>query len=301
MARFPYWKDYRKDRPPLARPAGAAATVLVMKEIVSRWREFETALTARGLGWSLAYAPADLRQARTPDHPYGARLDHLLPADYLRFVREVGYPVLGFDYYDRQGISFLPPEPMAVLSPMVADPDGEFPKAVEDEPATCPYAFFAGQDLSDICGYALAEDGVWLIEDSVAVMRLGSFTKWLLDFLTDQEARIAALTTHDVAEPDKAADPHRLFDYSLSGHTDGDHPLYSPADLELSWVEQQAGDPYSYGLIDAAGRWRIPMGKRFISVRPFRDGIAEVILNADGSSYDGPWTRIDVDGRTVGA
>ena len=64
---------------------------------------------AKGLGWALVYAPADLRYPRMATHPHGARLDHLLPADYRAFVKEVGYPVLGFSYYDRQGTTFLPP------------------------------------------------------------------------------------------------------------------------------------------------------------------------------------------------
>ncbi|MFE7046676.1 hypothetical protein ACFU9X_47220 [Streptomyces atratus] len=104
-----------------------------MAEAVSRWREFEAALEAKGLGWALEYAPADLREARSAHNPYGARLDHLLPADYRAFVKEVGYPVLGFKYYDWHGRSFLPPEPMAVLSPMVYDPDSGGRVQREDE------------------------------------------------------------------------------------------------------------------------------------------------------------------------
>ncbi|MFF3788267.1 WG repeat-containing protein [Streptomyces sp. NPDC001933] len=57
--------------------------------------------------------------------------------------------------------------------------------------------------------------------------------------------------------------------------------------------------PFSYGLIDTEGRWRIPMGQRFIGMRPFRDGTAEVILNTEDGSYGGPWTGIDTQGRSV--
>ncbi|HEV2638764.1 MAG TPA: hypothetical protein VGX23_26690 [Actinocrinis sp.] len=78
-----------------------------------------------------------------------------------------------------------------------------------------------------------------------------------------------------------------------------DHLL--PADyLDLEWVEEQSGSPYSYGLIDTQdGRWRIPLGKQFISVRPFRGGVAEVIPNTAGSNYSGPWRRIDASGRLL--
>ncbi|MGW9122733.1 hypothetical protein ACWGRV_40155 [Streptomyces sp. NPDC055663] len=76
-------------------------------------------------------------------------------------------------------------------------------------------------------------------------------------------------------------------------------PPYSAADLELNWVEDQSYDPFSYGLIDTEGRWRIPMGQRFICVRPFRDGTAEVILNTEDGSVGGPWTGIDTQGRSV--
>ncbi|MFH9655600.1 hypothetical protein ACH4MT_32500 [Streptomyces anulatus] len=270
-----------------------------MTEAVSRWREFEAALEAKGLGWALEYAPADLRWARSTDHPYGARLDHLLPADYRAFVKEVGYPVLGFEYYDSHGTSFLPPEPMAVLSPMVYDPGSGFPQETDGEPTTCRYAFFAGYDLSDIHGFAMAEDGVWVIENGVVVEHAGSFTEWLLGKLNELERHIADPGFGEDTGPDDAADPHRLFDYALEQGF-SDRSPYSAADLELSWVEEQAGSPYSYGLIDAEGRWRIPMGQRFISVRPFRDGTAEVILNAEGGSYSGPWTRIGTEGRPVG-
>ena len=53
------------------------------------------------------------------------------------------------------------------------------------------------------------------------------------------------------------------------------------------------------GLIDAEGRWLIPMGRRFRSVTPFRKGLAKVILNDKRSSYEGPWVTIRPDGRQV--
>ncbi|RPK89333.1 MULTISPECIES: WG repeat-containing protein [Streptomyces] len=270
-----------------------------MTDIVSYWREFEQTLQAKGLGWALEYAPADLRTARMHRHPYGARLDRLLPADYLAFVKEVGYPVLGFEYYDRQGMSFLPPEPMAVLSPMVHDHDHGFPEETEGEPTMCRHAFFAGYDLSDIHGFALTEDGVWVVEDSSVVEHAGTFTQWLQDELKRLEQEIAEPGFADCTEPDEAADPHRLFGYSLESNFTDRSP-YSAADLELSWVEEQVGSPYSYGLIDASGRWRIPMGRRYVEVRPFRDGVAEVRLPAEDGSYGGPWVRIDTEGETVG-
>lgn len=38
-------------------------------------------------------------------------------------------------------------------------------------------------------------------------------------------------------------------------------------------------------------------GWNTVSVRPFRDGVAEVIPNTEGGGYDGPWRRIDASGR----
>jgi hypothetical protein len=35
-------------------------------------------------------------------------------------------------------------------------------------------------------------------------------------------------------------------------------------------------------------------------VRPFRGGVAEVILNVDGTTYSGPWTTIRPDGSVLG-
>ncbi|WP_236242177.1 WG repeat-containing protein [Streptomyces sp. CC228A] len=268
-----------------------------MTDIVSRWRQFEQMLQAKGLGWALDYAPADLRRSRMATHPHGARLDHLLPADYRTFVKEVGYPVLGFSYYDRRGTTFLPPEAMAVLSVEIHDEEHGFPKAVEGEPTPCRHAFFAGYDLSHISGFALAEDGVWVVEDSAAIEYVGSFTEWLEGELIDVEHRIAEPGFGEDADPDEAADPHRLLGYSLE--VDLSRPPHSAADLELNWVEDQSDSPFSYGLIDAEGRWRIPMGRRYVEVRPFRDGVAEVRLPAEDGSYGGPWTRIDTEGRPV--
>ena len=68
---------------------------------------------------------------------------------------------------------------------------------------------------------------------------------------------------------------------------------------DRSLVEDQSDCPFSYGLIDGEGRWRIPMGRRYVEVRPFRDGVAEVRLPAEDGSYGGPWVRIDTEGRAV--
>ena len=124
-----------------------------MSEIVQRWRAFEKLLADRGLGWVLHYAPAHLRWTRRNRHPRGASFS-ALPADYRAFVAEVGYPVVGFSYYDAQGFSLLPSEAMGSISVDLADPADDMPKPRTDGPTTCPYAFFAGFDLADIEGSA---------------------------------------------------------------------------------------------------------------------------------------------------
>ncbi|GGK98649.1 hypothetical protein Ppa06_66870 [Planomonospora parontospora subsp. parontospora] len=78
-----------------------------MIDIIGRWRAFEKTLRDREFDWGSHFAPAQLRYARSAEHPRGAGVDHLLPADYRAFVSEVGYPVIGFGYYDRDGISFF--------------------------------------------------------------------------------------------------------------------------------------------------------------------------------------------------
>jgi hypothetical protein len=47
------------------------------------------------------------------------------------------------------------------------------------------------------------------------------------------------------------------------------------------------------------GGWLIPLSRRFLGVRPFRGGVAEVIIDGPGASYAGPWTRIRDDGSSV--
>ncbi|MBP6842017.1 MAG: hypothetical protein KA190_32270 [Kofleriaceae bacterium] len=273
--------------------------------LITRWKAFEALVARKKLSWAYHHAPPWLRHARLREHPRGVRLDLVLPAAYTRFVSEIGYPCFGTGYYDSAGLSFLPPEPMAVVSAMLADPEGELPRATPRGPTPCRYAFFAGYELSDVEGFALGPDGdqvgVWLVERGMAREFVGSFEAWLAGTLDAWEARVKALRPADVraleAENDGEDDPHRLIDYALGGSWR--LRRYAPADLALSWVEDQAGDPYRYGLIDAEGRWLIPMGRRFRSVTPFRKGLAKVILNDKRSSYEGPWVTIRPDGSQV--
>lgn len=263
-------------------------------DVLRLWRELERVVEERKLDWGLDYAPAQLRYARSSRHAYGARLNHLLPDDYQAFVAEVGYPVVGFEYYDRRGITFLPPEAMAYISVDLPDLDDQWPEAEEGGPTVCRHAFFAGTDLSDIEGYSFgpASTGtdlvVWEVDRGMPTQELGTFTEWMT-------ARIARLTEHATTfepEPDddQEADPHRLYSYALL--QDYDRGPYTPADLELTWV-RSAQSSQSYGLIDANGTWLIPISSQFREVKPFRDGIAEVVL-ADAAR--GTWTRIRTDG-----
>ena len=259
---------------------------------IDRWREFEAWLRARELQWTVNYAPADLRWARRAHHPLGSRYEHLLPADYRAFVAAVGYPV--FDHY-QNGFAFLPPEPMAVLSPGVWDPEIEddLPEPADGEPAVCHRAFFCGIDLADIAGYGLDPDGVWIVDNATADAFVGTFAEWLDDELTKQQEWIDAVAGVDFSAIDRVRDDdqRRLLGYSLCGTYD--QAPYSAADLELTWVK---GGSYSYGLIDASGTWRIPVGKQFREVRPFRDGVAEVVAHTDDPALWHLWRRIDTTG-----
>jgi hypothetical protein len=276
-------------------------------ELIERWRAFERRLTDKGLGWALHHAPAQLRQARLANHPRGAAVDHLLPADYRAFVAAVGYPVIGFSSYDHAGFSFLPPETLALQSLMVVGEDEAEPQASVNGPTQCSFAFFAGNDLSDMVGWAFAppadggEPVVWYVEGTMAREEAGTFSEWLTAALGRLELLVDAIDAEKAAEMagenDGERDPHRLIDYSLDKQYDV--AAYSAEDLRLSWVMSMASDPYAYGLIDDAGKWRIPLGKGYLAVKPFRDGIAEVVVNKRGASYGGPWTRITTDGTIV--
>jgi hypothetical protein len=273
--------------------------------LVKRWRELEHALRAKDLGWGLHYAPADLRWARRADHPRGAEVTHLLPDDYRAFVSAVGYPVLGFCYYDSEGFSMLPAEAMEVASVGLFVDGNELPRDNTQARTRCTHAFFAGYELSDIEGFSFgpsADDEnqlvVWVVEGAQPREEAGSFTEWMTGELDRLHDKVRNMTPADIAaalaENDGETDPHRVIDYSLDKTYDV--PPYSKEDLALAWVEHQAGDPYDYGLIDGDGVWQIPLGKKFISVRPFRGGVAEVILNKDGADYSGPWTKIGITG-----
>ncbi|MEU2673124.1 SMI1/KNR4 family protein [Streptomyces sp. NPDC007164] len=305
---------------------GAGAGPTVVNELaggamsaVARWREFERLLVGRGLGWGLHYAPAQLRYARTVEHPRGADLEHLLPVDYRAFVAEVGYPML--DYCDDvEGFAFLPPEAMANQSVDQPDSDGTFPTPVKDQPTRCLHAFFAGYDLPDYQGYSLGpandedEIAVWVVEDGGPVETVGTFTEWLSAELGRHEQNILGLDDAKVTElrmayskPDGRSrmasidepDPYRLLETSLGGSYD--QAAYTAEDLDLVWVGpgMWGGDHGAYGLIDGSGTWRIPYGAEFRAVRPFRGGVAEVIVASKDTSHTGPWTRIRPDGSIV--
>ncbi|MBG0825863.1 hypothetical protein HS048_34845 [Planomonospora sp. ID91781] len=279
-----------------------------MIDIIGRWRAFEKTLRDRELDWGLHFAPEQLRYARSAEHPRGAGVDHLLPADYRAFVSEVGYPVIGFGYYDRDGISFLPPEAMARLSVDLPAPEDVWPEPADDRPTLCRYAFFAGYDLSEIEGYSFGpaagggEPVVWLVERGMPQEEIGTFTEWLDGEISRLHAYVTAFETDEITalreKNGGEGDPHRLLDYSLGGSYD--QAPYTAQDLDLAWVESQESSPYSYGLIDGTGAWRIPLGKRFRSVLPFRDGAAEVILNEQTTSYAGPRITIRPDGSPTG-
>ncbi len=279
-----------------------------MIDVVNRWREFETSLQERGLAWGLHYAPAHLRYARPVGHRNGATLDHLLPADYRAFVAAVGYPVVGFRYYDREGLSFLPPEAMAAYSVEIPDPAGVWPPPNTGAPTVCRHAFFASFDLGEAEGYSFGPDDdgtlvVWLVEGGQPQETLGTFTQWLNAEITRLIEYVGDPTPDEVAgmlaKNKDEDDPHRLIDYSLN--PDYAVAPYSADDLRLHWVESQSTVPYSEGLIDdATGEWLIAPDTKFKRVRPFRAGVAEVILDTDETTYAGPWTRIRPDGSVIG-
>lgn len=278
---------------------------------VDQFRAFEAQLADRRLSWALHFAPRHLRQARSPDHPRGGTLDQLLPPDYRAFVEIVGYPVIGLAYRDPEGISFLPSEPMGVLSctlPRFGDGEEQFvfPTKTDAAPAKCFLAFFASYDLAKVHGYAFgpSPDGerlvVWSIEDGKPTQACGTFSEWCEQTISALSERIANLTDEDVAAltathaRNDASDPHRLLDYAIAGSYD--LAPYSKADLALSWIEDRSDVPFGYGLIDASGRMLLPITQNYKRVRPFRNGVAEVIVNQPGANYTGPWTKIRVDG-----
>jgi len=278
--------------------------------LAAQWRDLELLLEQRGLGWAVHRAPPTLRVARSADHPFGARWSHLVPDDYRAFVAAVGYPVLGFRYYCRDGFSFLPPEHIGAISVNLPDPDETFPTPVNGAPTECRHAFFAGYELSDIEGWSFGpgSDGalaVWLVEGGMPREECGTFSEWL----TAEIARLRSLVERfseaeikELCDEEREEDPHRVIDYSLDKRYDV--PAYSAEDLALHWVESQDGTPYSYGLVHDQRGWVIPMSKRFESVRPFRDGVAEVVPYIPWPSGPmpagkGEWRRLRADGSLI--
>ena len=136
-----------------------------------------------GLGWALHNLDPHLRVARSPDFYRGVEVEHLLPKDYLKFVKNFDYPVIGFSYYCQKGLSFLPPEHIQSLSPFVFNKDGDELAPSSKGPTRVRFAFFAGRDLADIRGVAFGKSksggvSVWSV-DGMVQTELGSFSNWL--------------------------------------------------------------------------------------------------------------------------
>lgn len=200
--------------------------------------------------------------------------------------------------------------------------DFTFPKSVQGRPTRCLHAFFAGYNLPEFegCSFGPARDSdeitVWIHDDDGPTETAGTFTEWLNTELGGHEERMAGFDDAAVADlraadavpdgrtllvPGGRRDPHCLLRYSLGGSYD--QAPYTAADLDLTWVV--SGD-YTLGrsarlkgLIDGSGTWLIPLGDRFRAVRPFRDGVAEVILDTGRGSHVDEWTRIRPDGSIV--
>ncbi len=178
------------------------------------WSDFIEELNARDLGWIVNYAPADLPGCGTPFSP--SIVKHLLPEDYLTFVAEVGYPMVGFSYYCQTGFSMFPPAFMKDMSSQVFFDGDE-----SDDPNAPHAAMFAGVELSDVVGWGFRKEndrlGVWNIEGNVEDEVSTSFTEWLrkktveiLAFADNPDA------SEEISEgrAEGETDPHRLIDYS---------------------------------------------------------------------------------------
>jgi len=185
-----------------------------------RWRELVGLAEAKRIPDAASLTPRGLAWARSGRHPHGTELPQL-PASYLAFIDELGgYPMFGLGYYDRQGFSFLPPSPMAVLSADVFDAQGVQPKRAKGAPTRAHAAFFAGYDLSDIEGWAFAPGGeVWSVERSMLSEPDGDFDSWAEELFTSSCERLSEADEAQLdewrAEVAAETDPHRLFDYSL--------------------------------------------------------------------------------------
>lgn len=263
------------------------------------WTRLRRSLGSLGLGWAFHQLPPQLRVARTPDFPRGVETAHLLPAAWHDFVDAVGYPVVGFSYYCRVGLSFLPAEHLEVCSTMVADQHGNLLDSATRTRPDARAAFFAGTELSDLVGWSFAPEApgrapcVWTTEGSL-VEPVGSFERWAVAEADRIESWARSLSAGErkrlEEENDGEDDPHRALDYALDVPTQ--HEGFSAADLRLHWVCDQSKSPYRWSLIDDAGTWLLRPGKPFDRVAPFRGGKAQV-------ERGGRVLLIDTGGKTL--
>lgn len=139
--------------------------------------------TAADAGWRIDGAD--------PGQP--AAFDALLPADYRDFVARHGYPLLAAPSRLDYAFAFLPPLAMRQVSADISDNQAS---------GTTTFALFAGWNLSNVDGWAFGLDPdtpaagpvVWLVEDSLPVEVVGSFTQWLAERADDITTRLQALS-----------------------------------------------------------------------------------------------------------
>ncbi|MBL8922701.1 MAG: hypothetical protein JNJ54_27885 [Myxococcaceae bacterium] len=266
---------------------------------IRAWTSLERRLSSLGLSWAFHRLPKHLQVARSPDFPHGVEVEHLLPDDYRAFVAQVGYPVVGFSYYCRVGLSFLPPAHLETCSAMVATRDQKLLPPSRRRRPRASAAFFAGIDLSDLVGWSFAPDDpsgalhVW-VTDGAITRPVGSFDAWAAAQAERIEAwaraRTAAQRRALEQENEGEDDPHRALDYALDRSEP--HERATARDRTLHWVCDESKTPYRYSVIDDDGTWHLRPARPFDSVGPFVRGTARV-------RRAGKELRIDRTGKVV--
>ncbi|MCX4247373.1 hypothetical protein [Paraliomyxa miuraensis] len=273
--------------------------------IAAKWQALVDLAATKGLERGAYTVPRGLQWARkaSPQHEIQLRPP---PASYVALLEAIGgCPVFGLCYYDRDGWSFLSPSAQEVLSTDLPTPDDVWPEADDAGVIRCPFVFFAGVELSDIEGWAFGPDPargdtiVWEVEGGMPRTPAGPFEAWFDQRLDEALDRIGSAGEAELSGWREALakedDPHRLIDYSIERRL-GDIDQRTDVDRALVWVVDPSTRPYCYGLWDTQqSRWRIEPRPMY-RVSPFTRGVAEVIFGEEGSSYGGPWVRIDPQG-----
>ncbi|GEM_PF-4821955 len=183
------------------------------------WDLFVAEMEELELDQFIDVTPDDEKVYPKMSGPSAKALLPLLPESYTSFVAEKGYVKICLPRTTYLEIAFLPPKGIRQVTACMGDGVTKWKELVtlrKSKKYTWPFVFFAGNDFSDVNGYAFDSEGaVWLVEDSVPIELIyESFQTWFQNELSRILSGIAEYE-EDFEQMREGEDPYEDVAYAL--------------------------------------------------------------------------------------